>query len=203
MKWATWFAALCSLASGCSLVGTATHNVALETRQYLDTRAEQVRNRRWAEQAWEEQRQSFEPGTYSDDYADGFRAGFADYLFAGGTGEPPYLPPKRYWTPRFQTPEGYGAVQGWFAGFRHGASVARDGGYREWVMLPSPLQPLPDRPRQLDSGVELPAMPVPIAPSEEAVQPWVQAELVWPIHCSLSIEPETPPHGGTSRGRGE
>jgi hypothetical protein len=201
MKWAPCLAGLCALVSGCNLVSSAAHNLTLESRQYLDTRAEEVRNRRWAEQAWEEERASAAPGTYSADYADGFRTGFADYLFAGGSGEPPYLPPPRYWTRRYQSPEGHGALQDWFTGFRHGAATAREGGYREWVTLAGASHPFRASPDGADAVLELPPLPVPLPPPEQAREPWVKAELLWPVHWSLSVDPDAPPGDGAPRRR--
>jgi hypothetical protein len=78
---------------------------------------------------------------YSPDYAMGFKDGFADYLYAGGTGEPPPLPPRYYWKMRYETPDGHQAMEDWFAGFRHGAGVARASGYREWVTIASSVPP--------------------------------------------------------------
>jgi hypothetical protein len=77
------------------------------------------------------------PVRYSRDYAKGFKDGFADFLYAGGTGEPPPVPPRYYWKLRYETADGHRAMEDWFAGFRHGASVARAGGYREWVTIAS------------------------------------------------------------------
>src|SRR5438128_1717422 len=49
------------------------------------------RNRRLAWEAWAQVRNSSPNHFFSDDYGKGFRAGFADYLDAGGTGEPPVV----------------------------------------------------------------------------------------------------------------
>jgi hypothetical protein len=100
---------------------------------------EGLRNRRWAEEAWEGVRASgTEP--YSDDYARGFKSGYADYLDRGGSGEPPVVAPPRYRHLRYQTPQGYLAVEEWFAGYRHGAESARQSGLRQWVTGPTSLR---------------------------------------------------------------
>ena len=80
---------------------------------------------------------------YSVDYRRGFVDGFADYLYAGGSGEPPVVPPWRYRKASYETPEGYAAIEDWFAGFRHGANVALASGLRNLVVLPVAL---PDQP---------------------------------------------------------
>jgi hypothetical protein len=74
---------------------------------------------------------------YSQDYAVGFKQGLADYVERGGSGDAPPVPPPHYWKTRFQTPQGYHAMEDWFAGFRHGAAVAREGGYRNFIVIPS------------------------------------------------------------------
>jgi hypothetical protein len=199
MRSALWIVMLSALASGCSLVGDATRTVVQETRLYLDTRAEEARNRRWAEQAWEEVRTSSGPAIYSDDYADGFKAGFADHLFAGGSGEPPPLPPRRYWARRYETPDGYTAIQDWFTGFRQGAAAARDGGYRRWVTVPSPLHQLPGPGGVPEPALQLPSIQPPVSP---APGPSVQAELVWPVHWSLTLPPGGTQEAGPSAAPG-
>src|ERR1700722_12792702 len=75
------------------------------------------RNRKLARQSWSEVEKSLS-SPVSDDYARGYLDGFADYLDAGGTGEPPPYPPACYRLSCWQTPEGQKAVQDWYAGFR-------------------------------------------------------------------------------------
>ncbi len=66
----------------------------------------------------------------------GFIDGFSDYLYAGGTGEPPPLPPRKLWRAEFQNQDGYQAAIDWFHGFKHGTSVARASGLRNLVIIP-------------------------------------------------------------------
>jgi hypothetical protein len=63
---------------------------------------------------------------YSNDYADGFSDGYVEYLFGGGTGEPPPVPQRHYWNGRYQTLEGQQAIDHWFAGCRQGASAGQE-----------------------------------------------------------------------------
>lgn len=97
---------------------------------------------RRAAEAWAQVCQS-SGRPHTDPYGDGFREGFVDYVEAGGTGEPPYLPPFRYRLTKYRTAEGIRAVEDWYAGFRHGAAVARESGLRElnYVPLPGPAIP--------------------------------------------------------------
>jgi len=121
------------LGAGCSLVQTATGVISTRVKQSWDECAERRRNARWAEEAWEQAESGSGGCTHSEDYADGFKAGFTDFLYEGGDGEPPPLPPGKYRALRYQTAEGYHDVEDWFAGFRHGAATAREGGQRRWV----------------------------------------------------------------------
>ena len=86
--------------------------------------------------AWDMVQAECPSKVYSSDYACGFKRGYADYLYAGGTGDPPPLPPRCYWWVSYETPAGYQAIQDWFHGFRHGAAVARESGQRELVVIP-------------------------------------------------------------------
>src|SRR5947199_55502 len=113
---------------GCSLVGSATHLAAYRARQALDDCAERQRNERWANEAWQAVRSACPYQPFSDDHARGFKDGFARFVYRGGDGEPPPLPPSNYRTVRYQTPQGYQAIEDWFAGYRHGVSVACPGG---------------------------------------------------------------------------
>jgi hypothetical protein len=139
-----WLVGLSCLCSGCSLFCDSAGLLTYKMRQAVDDCFEQLRNQRWAEAAWDQVCQgnrSQQP--YSDDYACGFKYGFADYLYQGGTGEPPLLAPGRYRSLRYQTAAGYLAVQDWFAGYRHGAATARQSGLRSWVTGPTSLLPAP------------------------------------------------------------
>jgi hypothetical protein len=127
------------LNAGCALLNDATHLVAYKASESIENCWEQQRNRRWAQEAWTKQQQ-VQPVEASADYADGFVDGFSEFLYAGGNGDPPVLPPKKYRHLRYQTPEGYQAIEDWFAGYRHGVAVAKEKGFRELVTGPSSLR---------------------------------------------------------------
>jgi hypothetical protein len=134
-----WLCLGCLLASGCALVTDATRLVSYKTSETVENCRERSRDRKWAEESWANQCANFNEKP-SKDYHDGFIDGFATYLYSGGNGEPPALAPKHYRKLGYQTPEGYQAMQDWFAGYRNGASVARDKGLREFVTGPSSLR---------------------------------------------------------------
>src|SRR5207237_1248141 len=102
----------------------------------------------------------------------GFKEGFAEFLYQGGDGEPPPLPPQKYRSIRYQTPEGYQAVEAWFAGYRHGAAEARKSGQRELVTGPSALR-VPSPP--LDPPREVAPVPGEPLPPPRKVEDLLQA----------------------------
>jgi hypothetical protein len=95
------------------------------------------RNRELADEAWGTFFSKHPTLEYSKDFECGFKEGFADYLFSGGTGAPPPVPPRCYWNFKYETPQGHQAAQNWFAGFRAGAESARESGYRKLVLIPA------------------------------------------------------------------
>lgn len=127
------------------MVAATVNNVVVDTAHFptyfeqclLQTRARSLANKTWDEV-------NVDPRAHSPHYEKGFKKGFADYLVWGGSGEPPPVPPKHYWGA--DTPEGRQAAQEWFAGFRHGAALAKKSGARETIVVPassSLLQPSP------------------------------------------------------------
>jgi hypothetical protein len=130
--------ALCVSASGCGLVENGVRTLVIEPLQYpsdLDECQTCSRNHARAVAAL---------GAYecqnamcsSDDFAWGFKRGFTDYLDNGGSGQPPPLPPRHYWKLKYQTPEGYRAIQEWFSGFQQGVEVAKASGFRDHTLVP-------------------------------------------------------------------
>jgi hypothetical protein len=123
--------------SGCALVHDTVSLTAYTVKESVQDCRETKRNQKWAEQAWKNVRRCNPDAVYTEDYEAGFEDGFAHYLFRGGNGEPPPLPPRHYRKLAYQTPEGYRAIEDWFEGYRYGAIVARESGYREFVTGPS------------------------------------------------------------------
>lgn len=109
-------------------------------------------------------------------YHKGFVDGFVDYVQAGGTGEPPYLPPFRYRLSPFRSPEGVTLVEDWYAGFRQGAAVAKESGLRQfsYVPLPGPAIPKDLNATELSVVVKSPANSM--TPGEGS--PWEQPGLL-------------------------
>jgi hypothetical protein len=146
-SYALWLLGLSIAGSGCALVEDGSRNLFVAISTPIEVHREKARNEKWAEAAWQTAIMRDGPGTHTEDYARGFKDGFAEYLFRGGDGEPPLVAPLRYRQIRYQNPQGYQAIQDWFAGYRHGAAAARDSGARKWITSPSGLQTeLPEAP---------------------------------------------------------
>ncbi len=160
-----WILGLCVLAAGCSPTYNVTLTTFLEPLAFNDTAdkiVEVSRDCKLAKQAWEEVVRCNPGAPYSCDYAKGFKEGYADYLYAGGPATPPPVPPRCYWKPKYETPEGYQAIEDWYAGFRHGAAVAQASGYREYVPVPTWVPP----PSARRPPPPPPAPPAPPAPEQ-------------------------------------
>ncbi len=109
--------------------------VSLEEPGIYNTKKDQkislVTYRALADEAWAETGAICPEDCTSADFSWGFREGFAEYVYAGGSGEAPALPPRSYWQSDMRTAEGARAVRSWFQGYRYGAQMAREGGYRQ------------------------------------------------------------------------
>ena len=101
---ALFLLASCLCSPGCTLLHDATALLVYKARENVNDYFEHRRNREWAEDAWEEVSAQH---AYSEDYACGFKDGFASYLYEGGNGEPPLVAPKRYRALKYQTASGY------------------------------------------------------------------------------------------------
>ena len=128
--------------AGCSLFKSAGRTLFVEPLTFpinKDGHRTQRRDRQWAEAAWQAEMTANPELCCSEEYKRGFADGFTDYLYAGGTGEPPPVPPRRLWNLDYRTAEGHNAVENWFAGFRRGAHAVREAGYRDLVTVKSSL----------------------------------------------------------------
>jgi hypothetical protein len=133
-------ALVCALVQGCGPIINGTRTLVIEPIHYCrraDELIECHRNHDLAEQAWAEFAGKGPCVAHSDDFAKGFKQGFADFLFAGGTGAPPPLPPRHYWGSKYQSAEGRRAIEDWFGGFRQGAETAKHNGWRRFIEVPT------------------------------------------------------------------
>lgn len=87
--------------------------------------------------------QTMQGQNHSPHFKDGYLDGFADYLHRGGTGNPPPMPPRRYWEPTLNG-QRQNAIEEWRNGFRVGAENAIASGMREQLVIPSGGVPMAD-----------------------------------------------------------
>lgn len=128
--------ALVAFGTGCSLYRNALRNAINEPTLTWEEHRYQHKARRMASEAWPRFR-ACQPGAkFSRDFESGYLDGYADYLEAGGAGEPPPFPPRRYMKTRYQTPSGMRAVADYFSGFQQGAQDAIASGQRIEFLLP-------------------------------------------------------------------
>lgn len=137
--WGIIFLAL--LNSGCSCFYTyAVENLTHYPLHKVDDFAEHQRNHVLACAAWREIEAACPDKPSSHDYMHGFHKGYADFLYYGGKGDPPFFPPWDYQTIHTQSPEGYLKAEAWFAGWRQGVDVAKASGRRDFMPIPASLR---------------------------------------------------------------
>ncbi len=135
MKRLGWVLTPWAFCLGCSLFDNGVRTLVVEPVQYCsyaDQHRTRNHNEKLAREAWGQFCACEQGQAFSEDYACGFVDGFADYLDAGGCGEPPPLPPRRYWDKHCE--EGR---RDWFAGFRSGTCMAQKSGLRECIVVPT------------------------------------------------------------------
>jgi hypothetical protein len=132
--------AFCALSVGCSPIRDSIRVLIVEPHEYclnMQNRTEKKRYLALADQALGQYLVTCSGAPISEHFAHGFKEGFADYLYAGGTGAPPAVPPRCYWSAKYDNAEGRQAIEDWFAGFRRGAAMARSSGFRERITVPA------------------------------------------------------------------
>jgi hypothetical protein len=135
-------AAACILLAGCTPCDLVCRTVRWEPSAFWwksDRERSRDTYRLWANEAWRQEGLGCAAGGSTPDYEAGFKDGFVDYVFAGGTGEPPPVPPRTFWNMDLRLPEGRERANQWFAGYRHGARVARESGYRSLAQVQTSL----------------------------------------------------------------
>jgi hypothetical protein len=89
------------------------------------------RNESWAKRTWREKRPEYGNQPFLDDFGKGFVDGYIAAA-AGGAQCSPALPPRRYWSWKYQTAEGQGKTAAWYAGYPLGAQAAEEEGAHLW-----------------------------------------------------------------------
>lgn len=142
----------CASLSGCAVTREtnrvfqmAKRTTHVEPKYFEYIRSDRVAQREarlLAEQAWGE----VGLPNASPDYKNGFLEGFSDYLYRGGEGQPPVIPPRGYWNLRFLNQFGKSSVNDWYEGFRQGAQDCKSRGLREMWVVPTSLIADPEKP---------------------------------------------------------
>jgi hypothetical protein len=186
---------------GCSDILVSTvRNVCYEAALGTENIQECVRDRLVADAVWKSFRSDHAEHAYSSDFAEGFKAGYRDFVEEGGRGRPPALPPKCYWGVAGQTPQGHAAVADWFAGFHQGAAAAQESGARQLVIVPSSLPHLGQTTRPQATPAdgaakepeELPS-PRPVTPDLKTPVPDPKSNVPSPVLEKPTPLPELPP----------
>ena len=162
---------LCAVAPGCTPLKNVAETMICEPAAYclgMDDFVCRCRNRQLADEAWYHFQSALPDCQYSDDFADGFVAGYADYLNNGGNGDPPAVPPFCYRTVKYQTPEGVEAINQWYAGWRHGTLMAKASGMRELEVIPLSAPPINAIERGYGPPIALPPTPEQLPPPHPA-----------------------------------
>lgn len=92
------------------------------------------RDRVWANRAYNARRDFYDAPAYESEFKAGFAAGYRD-IAQGGDGCTPSLPPRKYWSWRYQSAEGQAKVAAWFSGFPHGARAAEEDGVGDYYQI--------------------------------------------------------------------
>lgn len=182
-------------ATGCSLARNAVHNLANETAAHWDERKLSRQLRAEADAAWTAYCLQA-GGALTDDFAAGFRDGYADYLESGGNGSPPAVPPLRYRRSGYLNPEGHARIREYFAGFKAGMDTAVVSGHRQYLTVPVLLAD--ERPPAPLPGTQLPAArPLPAATPVTPTAPMVRAgeKLPTPRPMGEVADPPAPAPG--------
>ena len=114
---------LMGFASGCFTMRDAIDDFTIDTR-----------NQAYARFAWRKYRASFHGMRHHDHIENGFKAGYVS-VASGGSGCPPTLPPRKYWSGSYQNPKGHEKMRDWFHGYSFGVLAAKQDGIADWNRL--------------------------------------------------------------------
>ena len=166
-KSVAWASCLVPVLAGCG----AVHNLTTGTRSAPTRSAFEYDPRTGAGTAWAAVRARHPQRAFSDEFRDGFQAGYVDHLDRGGDARPPAVPPADYaHYKKYQTLEGDGLVRDYYLGFQYGIDVAASGGRRAGSgAARPPVMPAPGRPPA--DPLSVPPLPKPELPVIEPFNP--------------------------------
>jgi hypothetical protein len=119
-------------ATGCSVM----HNgyTALTRNSSWNDTVVVLRNRSHSAKAWHKRKQNFCNERHSQDFCNGFRAGF-EAVCNGSDGCTPAFPPPEYWSWEYQSGEGQARTSSWFSGYPYGVQAAEEEGAANWHQI--------------------------------------------------------------------
>ncbi len=204
--------------SGCLLAEHTARNLFNEPTELLDNKKLSRQLRHESKAAWSEVCQQSPKRTFTVDFADGFTAGFVDYLESGGTAQPPAAPPVKYRRSRYMNVEGHARIQDYFCGFKYGCDVAAASGQRELITVPillpeppaeapvqarqiptEPPRPMPkageplSKPKTVDMGTGLPLLDRPLAAQPALPHSTDAPTVTIPVIGAPEPKPDGPP----------
>ncbi len=191
------------LGLGCGVVSETHHVFKLCKRTtffeparflyYRSDRLTRMQNEKLASRVWRKTVRESPDMHFTADYARGFVAGFSDYLYRGGSGAPPPIPPREYWSVGRQQAIPQQAILDWFDGFRHGSAECIRCGYRDAVVLPSSIMPSVEDGYLVDEFAESrPAILETVPPRSDSVLPAPQDRLDASQEPASTAEPLPP-----------
>jgi hypothetical protein len=118
--------------TGCSVM----HNgyTALTRNSSWNDTVVVLRNRSHSAKAWHKRKHNFCNERHSQDFCNGFRAGY-EAVCGGSDGCTPAFPPPEYWSWEFQSGEGQARTSAWFSGYPYGVQAAEQEGATHWNQL--------------------------------------------------------------------
>jgi hypothetical protein len=185
--------------SGCNLFKLAAFNATNEPHLYSDQQHLKKRAYDFAQEAWLDHLSHLKTDCPPKAFESGYIDGFADYLFKGGNGAPPTVPPNYLRRYQYLSPDGHSEIEEYYSGFAAGAADAKASGQRIYFTIPV-SSPLPKADKILEHGTEEPIIEVLPSPKEaDAGQTRIAPELPPAVAVSsprLADAPPAPPVTG-------
>jgi hypothetical protein len=188
--------AVVPILSGCNLYKLSAYNASNEPHLYSDQQHLKKRALDFAQEAWLEHLSHLKTDCPPKAFETGYIDGFADYLFKGGNGAPPTIPPNFLRRYQYLSPDGHSEIEDYYSGFAAGAADAKASGQRIYFTIPV-SSPLPKTDKILEHGTEEPIIEVlPVPKEADADQTRIAPERLPAVAVSsprLAVTPPAPP----------
>jgi len=131
--------------TGCTWLPYAARNTSNAFANVAHEYRFQCEIRKLADTAWSEISGATHHGLgKGGEFENGFRGGFMDFLERNGKGNPPAMPPAYLRSVVLRSAKQSQDIEDWKAGWRLGAEVASQSGWRERIVIPISLPPMPN-----------------------------------------------------------